>query len=500
MTRFGNHAEMTRRHFIAAVGVGGFGAWLTACSGGADNNVLGPVTPSGTPFVEPEILTSSDGLLEVTLRAAPTDIPWRDTTRYAYTYNGSSPGPTLRLRPGDLLVVHLENGLDEDTNLHTHGLHVSPEGDADNIFATVPPGQSRTYRYDIPLEHRSGLFWYHPHAHGTVAKQVAAGLAGAIVVVDQIDDLPEIAASIERLWILSDPPIGIEPGILNAGAMDAMTGRTGDAILINGIERPDVKVEAGTRQRWRIVNASASRYYRLAVDNHQLQLIASDGGRLSAPVQTSEILLAPGERTEFLINPTSPGTFAVRALPYDRGTAGMGGSMMGDGMMGGDNSTATEDIVIATMTVSGRSNAASLPTSLLDPTSFAAPSPDSSRVFELGEQMGAMMGGGSMMSFTINGQTFDANRTDVSVALNTVEEWEIRNPTHMDHPIHLHVWPFLVVDAPAGSGWKDTINVPAGESVRIIVPFTGIVGRTVYHCHILDHEDLGMMGVIEVAS
>ncbi len=170
---------------------------------------------------------------------------------------------------------------------------------------------------------------------------------------------------------------------------------------------------------------------------------------------------------------------------------------MSDGMMGGNDSGSTDEAVVATMTVRGRSEAALLPTSLLDVGAFAAPVATASRVLELGEQMGTMMGG-AMMSFTINGRTFDADRTDTSVALDSVEEWEIRNPTHMDHPIHLHVWPFLVVDAPPGTGWKDTINVPAGESVRILVPFTGITGRTVYHCHILDHEDLGMMGTIEV--
>lgn len=491
--------RMTRRRFMAVVGVGGAGVWLSACSGGANTGLSRPVTPTGTPFFEPEVLTSSSGLLEVTLRAAPTNVSWRDTTRYAYTYNGSSPGPTLRVRPGDRLVVHLENELDDDTNLHTHGLHVSPDGDSDNVFVRVPPGQSRTYTYDIPPEHRSGLFWYHPHAHGTVAKQVAAGLAGAIVVIDHIDDVAEIAASSERLWVLSDPPIGDGPEILEAGAMDAMAGRSGDEILVNGCDRPDLAVEAGTLERWRLVNASASRYYRLVLDDHPLHRIASDGGRLSAPESVGEVLLAPGERTELLIAPTEPGTFAVRALPYDRGSPGMGGAMMGDGMMGGNDATSTNEAVIATVSVRGRSEAALLPTSLVEVGTFAAPAATASRVLELGEQMGAMTGG-AMMSFTIDGRTFDADRTDISVALDTVEEWEIRNPTHMDHPIHLHVWPFLVVGAPPGAGWKDTINVPAGESVRILVPFTGIEGRTVYHCHILDHEDLDMMGTVEVTS
>jgi len=472
------------------MGVGGAATWLTACSSspaGLERSATAMV------FSEPNVLTSSNGRLELTLRAEPADLPWGGSTRYAYTYNGSSPGPTLRIRPGDQLVIHLENSLEADTNLHTHGLQVSPSGNSDNIFIRVPPGASRTYIYDVPPDHRSGLFWYHPHAHGTVAEQVAAGLAGAIVVTDKIDDLPEIATSTERIWILSDPPIGSSPSDLDTGAMDRMIGREGDTILVNGIERPHVGTKGGTLERWRIVNASSSRYYRLALDGHPLHTIASDGGRLAMPATVDEILLSPGERTELLVTPTTPGTYAFRALRYDRAS----GAMMG-GMMGGVD---FDEAIVATMTVTGDGRPAALPTSMLDPNELSLPAPSAVRTIEFGMGMGgAMMGGGrgDMMSFTIDGKTFDADRTDITIAPGTVEEWEIRNTSPMDHPLHLHVWPFLVVDGPTGSSWKDTINVPANQSVRVVIAFTGITGRTVYHCHILDHEDLGMMGTIDV--
>jgi FtsP/CotA-like multicopper oxidase with cupredoxin domain len=330
-----------------------------------------------------------------------------------------------------------------------------------------------------------------------VAEQVAAGLAGAIVIVDDIDDIDEIAGSAERIWILSDPPITDGPAALEPGPMDRMAGRQGETILVNGIERPNVTAEAGVLERWRIVNASASRYYRLALDDHPLHTIASDGGRLNAPVSVEDVLLAPGERVELLVTPSAAGTFALRSLRYDRGSVGMGGGMMGR------DSLADREVVLATLTVIGNDKPADLPSSLLDADDLTLPTPVASRVLELGMGMGgAMMGGGmgEMMSFTIDGKTFDPDRTDIRVAEGTVEEWEIRNTSLMDHPFHLHVWPFLVADGPSGTGWKDTINVPAGESVRILVPFTGLIGRTVYHCHILDHEDLGMMGVIDVSS
>lgn len=500
-TRIGQASEAsrlwTRRQLIAATGVGAITICAAACSPESSDSNRRTVSPSGNIFGEPEALASANGLLEVTLRAEPTDVVWGDATRYAYTYNGTSPGPTLRLRPGDQLVVHLENGLADDTNLHTHGLHVSPSGDGDNIFVRVRPGETRTYVYDIPSDHRSGLFWYHPHAHGTVAKQVAAGLAGAIVIVDGIDDVAEIAGSTERIWVLSDPPIADGPEAFNSSPMDRMVGRQGETILVNGIERPNVTAEAGVIERWRIVNASASRYYRLALDDHRLHTIASDGGRLDAPVSGDEILLVPGERVEFLVTPSAAGTFALRTLRYDRGSVGMGGGMMGQ------DSLADREVALATLTVIGNDKPADLPSSLLSADELSLPAPVASRVLELGMGMGgAMMGGGmgEMMSFTIDGKTFDADRTDIAVTKGTTEEWEICNTSPMDHPFHLHVWPFLVVDGPSSAGWKDTVNVPAGESVRIHVPFTNIRGRTVYHCHILDHEDLGMMGVIDVSS
>jgi FtsP/CotA-like multicopper oxidase with cupredoxin domain len=472
---------LSRRHFLVAVGVGSAGALWAGCS--ADTPTPG-ADPGGALFTQPEAITSRDGLLEFTLRAEPVDLPWAGSTRYAYGYNGSTPGPTLRVRPGDRVVIDLENGLDADTNLHTHGLQVSPSGNADNVFLRVSPGATQRYAYDIPADHPSGLFWYHPHAHGTVAHQVAAGLAGAIVVSDDLDDIPEIADSTERIWVLSDPPIGTDSSALDTQRGDRMNGRQGDTVLVNGVNLPDIRTGVGELERWRLVNASASRYCRLAMDEHPLQIIASDGGRYATPIAKDELLLAPGERAEFLIAPEIAGTYALRMLPYDRGR-------MGSGMGGGQNDDAART-PIATMTVTGSGTQASLPAALLDADKLSLVEPDATRVVELG--MG--MAGGGGMSFTIDGKSFDADRTDIVVAAGTVEEWEIRNTSSMDHPLHLHVWPMLPVDEPVGL--KDTINVPARQSVRVQIAFTGITGRTVYHCHILDHEDMGMMGVIEV--
>jgi FtsP/CotA-like multicopper oxidase with cupredoxin domain len=455
-------------------------------------------TARGARLTQPTVLTSENGRLDVELVARSAKVPFGSGTRFAYTYNGSTPGPTLRVRPGDVLSITLENRLGEMTNLHTHGLHVSPSGSADNIFVSVPDRGRRTYTYEIPPDHRSGTFWYHPHMHGTVARQVFGGLFGAIVVEDAIDAIPELAGATERLLVLSDPVIGSSSDVLDASMMDRMQGREGDRVLVNGLDRPTIPVRAGTLEHWRVLNASPSRYYRIALAGETLQMIGTDGGRLASPLEISDVLLAPGERIEVLATPTRAGSYALRSLPYDRGSIGIGRA-----------SGSSARITLATVVVTGDAPPATLPSALATQASLVVPPADARRRLRLemgGMGMGGGGGGGGGMgsSFTIDGKSFDASRTDITTRLGRVEDWTVTNPSPMDHPFHLHVWPFQVVDQSANAaippGWKDTVNVPAGGSVTLRVPLTEIPGRTVYHCHILDHEDLGMMGVIDVTA
>ena len=157
-------------------------------------------------------------------------VPWRGGQRWALTYNGKTPGPTLRVRPGDRLRVTLSNRLDSPTNLHVHGLHVSPNAASDNVFVMIGPGEEHTYEYLIPADHPSGTFWYHPHHHGTVAEQVAAGMAGVIIIDDELDTLPPIANTTERIMVLSDPRIGTTSDVLRWSMMGMMQGRFGDGV------------------------------------------------------------------------------------------------------------------------------------------------------------------------------------------------------------------------------------------------------------------------------
>ena len=480
---------ITRRAVLGwgAVGAAGVlvGGWGLARELGA--GVGGPGPGDGSPSTWPSELRSSAGVLRVELEAAPRSVEVAGRQVAMLGYSEAVIGPTLRLVPGDRLEVRLRNSLDEPTNLHVHGLHVSPEGNGDNPFVSVSPGETFDYEYQLPADHPTGTFWYHPHLHGRVADQIFAGLYGAIVV----EEASPIPVARERILIVSD--VSFDDGSVRvASAQERMMGREGDLLLINGQVSPVLEGRPGERERWRVVNACTSRFIRLAVGDHQLQLLGLDQGRTARTEDVDELVLAPGNRADLAVT-LRAGTHEIRTLGYDRGTAMMG-------MMG--SSTTSGPALLATLTVTG------------DAVTAAPPVPDGpqphdlrqdtvARARELTLAMGMGMGMGQMMSFTIDGLEFDHHRTDQQVRLGDVEEWTIRNTSTMDHPFHLHVWPMQVVEAAGRSGtepiWRDVVNVPAEGSVVVRIRFDDFAGRTVYHCHILDHEDLGMMGVIEVS-
>ena len=208
---------------------------LSACSSAATQDPSPAATATGTavgtgssassaPTAQAtEVLASSGGNLDVTLTAAESQVPYQDGTRWAMTYNGGSQGPTLRVHPGDTLNVTLVNDLNEPTSLHTHGLHVSPDGSSDNPFVTVEPGQTTTYTYQIPSDQPGGTFWYHPHAHGMAAEQVASGLSGAIVVEDSVDDALNKVTS-DNVLMVTDPPLASENPWTDGAGSDAGNG------------------------------------------------------------------------------------------------------------------------------------------------------------------------------------------------------------------------------------------------------------------------------------
>jgi FtsP/CotA-like multicopper oxidase with cupredoxin domain len=493
---------VSRRAMLGFLGTGAAAVTLASCGmgGSGSSSTRSSVDVGGTsgaPLANPTEFRSVNGLLEVALVASATMLPWGTGERYALGYNGSVPGPTLRLRPGDTLRVALKNDLDKTTNLHTHGLHVSPEGISDNIYLMVEPGQSANYEYRIPPDHPSGTFWYHPHHHGAVASQVFGGLAGAIVIEDAIDDIPEMRATTERVLLLSDPRIGTTSSVLDATTAEKQQGREGDVILVNGQLRPQVTATAGTVERWRIVNTSTSRYYRLSVDSADMHLIGLDQGRLPSPRKVTDVTLTPGQRAEVLVPLTTAGTVTLSTTEVERGkNMSMGGGMggMGSGSTGGSIGPTTALLTIDVASAPA-APAVALPASVR-PTMPTAGQATAKRSISFGAMS---MGNGE---FVIDGQPFSADRITAAPSLGTTEDWTITNNSMMDHPFHIHVWPFQVISRSDGTspdpGWRDTVNIPTGTSVTIRIPFEDFGGKTVFHCHILDHEDLGMMANVNV--
>ena len=481
---------INRREFLALAGVA------------ATANLISPqrLALAQASFPEPPLLPlrrPEAGLLETDLTALPSRLTVLGRPTRLLTYNSRLPGPVLRVREGDRVRLRFINKLEEMTNLHLHGLHVSPN--VDNPVAEVAPGEVSTLEFDIP-KGSAGTYWYHPHMHGTVARQMFAGLAGAIVVEGPLEAMPELRGVEEHLIVLRDLElVGDQPA--PHAMMDWMNGKEGSLLLVNGASKPTLNATRPTL-RLRLLNASNARYYRLQLENHPLYLIATDGGFIGQPVALEELLLAPGERAEVLVRLEREGRFRLLNLPYDRGTMmhGMGGMgrMGGMGNMGGGmKGNAPTDQMQALMTVVAPRNPRPLPLpSSLDsvPTLDVTKASVTRRVVMTEQMMQAR--------FFLNGKSFDPKRVDFTGRLGDLEIWELENRADMDHPFHLHTYPFQVISRNGRPepfrAWKDTVNLRKNDVVRIAVPLTDFTGITVYHCHVLEHEDRGMMGVLEV--
>lgn len=487
--------RISRRTILIA---GGASAGALALAGGAFwlGTSVSKTLTSGNPTqsslpgfgIEPEILRSSGGKLTVDLVAAYSEIQIGGKPAKLKTYNGTTPGPTWMVKPGDVITVNFTNNLGEPTNLHTHGFHVSPAGNSDNVFVEVADGETFTYQYTLADNHPSAPFWYHPHHHGMAADQVFAGLYGAIVV----EDTEPIPATKERVLVLSDISLQTDGNVAGANMMSKMMGREGDILLLNGQVQPSYASDQNALERWRIVNSCTSRYMKLSVPGGTATLLGKDSGRYAQPQKVTEFTLAPGNRADLLVQLGSePVSLSYTTVPHP------------DAMMMGSTQTYT-NYPLAQF-IPGSTTAATvgaLPTQTAGPDLRSEAIADA-RSFTLKmPNMGGMGGMGNMNGgFTINGQAFNMDVINTSVKLGTVEEWTIINGTTMDHPFHLHVWPMQVLSigdsVVTAVEYQDVVNVPANSRSVIRVHFDEFEGNAVYHCHILDHEDQGMMGIIE---
>jgi hypothetical protein len=472
--------------------------------------------------------------VEITLRATPARVSLNGKQTQVWRFEGhldAGPsdaltasdgylGPVIRARPGQRVAVRFQNRLDEPSIVHWHGLDVSEENDGHPRHA-VPGGG--TYAYSFRVTNRPGTYWYHPHAHQRTGAQVHAGLAGLLIVED--DDSKGILPS-----GASDLSLVLQDRQLDANGQfiynpNGMTGFLGDLILVNAKPTPTFKVKAGT-YRLRLLNGSNARIYKLGWnDGSPLVVIGSDGGLLETPVRKPYVMLAPGERAEIWVDfgkaPAGPDVW-LESRSFLGGAGGMMGMMgpgMGGGMgmgmnrgmgMGGASSGVPNGSAfrVCRFTVTGRGERLPLPRTL----SRIQFRPDQ-EVVNLGSprRFDVTM---AMMRFTLNGRTFgmDDLAPNEHIRKGTTEDWEFSNLVGMmamPHPLHIHGGQFQIVDrsvAPGAGpavdsvregrveeGWKDTFLLMPGERVRVRVCFEHHSGLFLYHCHNLEHEDMGMM-------
>lgn len=482
-----------------------------------------------------------------------------ELTADLWLYNGKV-APLIEVQEGDELDINLLNRLEQDTTVHWHGILVPPAQDGAPWHA-VAPGASRQYRYTLP-EGSAGLHWFHPHPHQGTAKQVAHGLAGALLVRPARDELPTEVE--EHLLLVSDIRLDGDGQISPHADLDWMNGREGDLLLVNGQREPQLDVAPGSTLRLRLINACAGRYLRLKLSEHEMSLIGTDGGLIDRPQLLEELLLTPGERADLLVRVSeqSEGRFLLASHPYDRGWMG--------------NRPPHSDQVLPLLSIHTLDT--QVKSAVVLPEKIgrveALREPDVHRLVELTEVMpghvdpvngsddvhgsnqadgahgGGMMAGTAMVDmhaddgeikpasqsegdvdhtsrqenpmehsastgeaarpevdFLINGRSFKMGEVLFEGHAGAVEEWEVFNNSHMNHPFHVHGTHFQVVACRERDGewqdvpwlaWKDTVNLAPYQRLKLRMVFR-TSGDWLFHCHIIEHEELGMMATIRVS-
>jgi suppressor of ftsI len=441
---------------------------------------LAALAPSAHPqgmadtLSDPPVVQSQAGVLRLSLIPSTSTVTVAGHQVALMTYNGRYTPPTLRVHPGDTIRLRFPNRLDQATNLHVHGLSVSPAGNSDNPFLSVAPGDTLDYEIRVPANHATGLFWYHPHPHTSSDMQTRNGMAGAIIVDEPGAPSPARRQVRERVMLLKD--LQLENGHVAHISIGKNTIRT-----INGLVDPVIVLRPGETELWRIANVGADLYYALSLEGHHFGVVARDGQRLARLEMQDTLVLSPGARVEALVTGGAPGVHTLRDGDVDTGPAG-------------NQYTGT---VMATVRVEGLPATPAMQAVTFRPVEDLRPRVTNRRTIVFSESADGD-------TFFIDGKTFDMNRTDVRVRLGAVEEWTIRNEADELHSFHIHQTPFQIVEingvAQPADGYRDIVDVPIGGEVKVVIPFTNpvIVGRFVYHCHILSHEDSGMMATIEV--
>jgi suppressor of ftsI len=485
----------------AAIPALAIGAFVVLCSTEMTGN------PAGLLSKPPE-LRAKNHTLSLTLHAAIAS-----DGKNSFYFNGQPIAPTLRLSPGDQLKITYINDLPakpkescaitpcmDMTNLHFHGLTVSPDSPQDDVLDMMAmPGKSLSYTVQIPKDHPPGLYWYHTHPHGESYRQVLDGMSGAIVIEGIESYFPALAGLPERVLVVRGRSVENDPQSTalkqRVGLSSYVCGgeqETPEEIMtVNGSVRPQIEIAPGERQFWRLVNASADRYVDLQLEGQSFEIVAMDGEPIAhhdpdhRTRAADHVLLPPAGRLEAIVTGPAAGT-PQRLI-----------SRCVDTGPDGDPNPA---MVLADI----------VPRSAADSTSKISQSslkPDFKTLDLAAEEKAPPR---FIVTFTedkngfyVNGEKFALDAAPmVRAKVGTYQHWKIVNATGELHPMHIHQVHFLAYaenDRPnADPLWLDTVNVPTGGSVDVIMDFTDpvIKGMSVFHCHLLNHEDKGMMAKI----
>ncbi|MFZ1320589.1 MAG: multicopper oxidase domain-containing protein [Ignavibacteria bacterium] len=408
---------------------------------------------------------------------------WPGQNTPTISINGSFPGPSVVIQKNSILTANFVNNYTDPATIHWHGIS-TPEAMDGHPKDSIPPGGNFTYTF--PVLNRAGTYFYHSHAHMHTAKHVYKGFAGFFIVEDPDElmfGLPR--GSYDVPLCIQDRRTANIPGMIyDPVMMDIMHGFLGDTVLVNGTPEPFFEVSK-TLYRFRLLNGSNARVYKIALSNNQsFHLIGTDGGLIDAPVSVNSLFLSPGERADVLIDFSQfnvGDNVTLKSLQFT--APGSGTYRQG-----------TEMNIIRFDVTGTQSSGGVIPASFNPITYYNPANAKTVRNFTL------TMTGGTMERHKINGLSFEMERIDWETPLNSLEEWKIINATDNLHPMHSHGNQFQVYSRngntnlpPGDKGWKDTVLLNPFETVRTLVKFTDYKGIYLYHCHNLEHEDDGMM-------
>lgn len=512
MDQWANLSALNRRALLRRAGAAAAGLLalpLSACE--ARNSLFSAdgagANPLAIPKLDQGIVEQGERVFRLSISAGQKEFAPGVASR-TIGVNAPYLGPTLEMRRGERVRLHVDNGLDEGATVHWHGFELPAAADG-GPHQLIRPGARWSPSFEV--RQRASLYWYHSHLHRGTGPQVYAGLAAPIYVRDDEED----ALDLPNEYGVDDIPLIVQDRLLDSSGrlhypqnMHAqMMGARGDRIYVNGTQNAVLDARTGLL-RLRILNGSNARFYDFSLSGGQtMQLIASDGGLLESPHAVRSLRLAPGERAQILVDLSEGRPLSLVATSPDNSMGmmgGDGGGMMGGGMMGRrrDDTERDEPFRVLDIRPSRSSPRRNPPPKLV-----ALPAADPSlavrtRRFVL--DMG-MMGGG----MSINGASMNMNVVNERVPVGQWEIWEIANASTMAHPFHIHNAQFRVIDRngrtppPLETGYKDTVVVGPRETVRVLLRFEDHADPDLpymYHCHILEHEDAGMMGQFVVVN